>query len=209
MQLELKHIGKKFQRDWIFKDVNLLLEQNSITGITGPNGSGKSTLLQCVSGFVMPSEGSVTLFKDEKAIPDEELYRQVSIAAPYLDQHDWLTLRETIALQKKFKPFRNGLSDGDVIEKTGLQHAADKFLKQFSSGMRQRVKLALAMLADTSVLLLDEPTSNLDNQGINWFDTLLQSESHDRIVVICSNSQQTELMRAGRRIDIAAFKVNT
>ncbi len=209
MQLELKHIGKKFQRDWIFKDVNLQLEQNSITGITGPNGSGKSTLLQCISGFVVPSEGSVTFSKEGKTISDEELYRHVSMAAPYLDQHDWLTLRETVALQKKFKPFRNGLSIEEVIDKTGLQHAADKFLKQFSSGMRQRVKLALAMLADTSVLLLDEPTSNLDDQGITWFDSLLQSESHDRIVVICSNSQHTELMRAGSRIDLAAFKVNT
>lgn len=210
MNVHLENIGKRFEREWIFKNVNLTFTTNSITGIVGPNGSGKSTLLQCISGFLTTSEGTIRYQNTANQIVSvEQVYRQVSIAAPYLDQEEWLTFREAVKIQSQFKPFRNQLSTEEVIEKSGLSHAADKFIRQFSSGMKQRVRLSLAILAQGELLLLDEPLSNLDHAGTQWFLKLLSEESKDRTVIICSNHHAEELAMAERKVDLSQFKPNS
>lgn len=209
MNVHLENIGKRFEREWIFRNVALTFSTNSITGIVGPNGSGKSTLLQCISGFLNTSEGSIHYQNAAgKAISIEQIYRQVSIAAPYLDQEEWLTFREAVKIQAQFKSFRNQLTPEDVIEMSGLQHAANKYIRQFSSGMKQRVRLSLAILAAGELLLLDEPLSNLDSTGTQWFLELLTAESKGRTVIICSNHHSDELALASQNIDLSQFKPN-
>lgn len=209
MNVHLENIGKRFEREWIFRKVALTFTTDSITGIVGPNGSGKSTLLQCISGFLTTSEGNIQYQnKAGEDVSVEQIYRQVSIAAPYLDQEEWLTFREAVKIQSQFKPFRNQLTPQEVIERSGLEHAADKFIRQFSSGMKQRVRLSLAILAQGELLLLDEPLSNLDQAGTQWFLDLLSEESKGRTIVICSNHHSDELALAQRKVDISQFKPN-
>jgi len=206
MRIELNSIGKRFNREWIFRNVTLQFEPNTATGIVGPNGSGKSTLLQCISGYLTTTSGSMQFQNKNGIVASEEVFKHVSMATPYLDQEEWLTLREAIVLQKRFKPFRNGLKTKEILQRSGLEHAADKYIRQFSSGMKQRSRLALAILADTDVLLLDEPASNLDKQGVQWFSELLRSEKTNRTVIICSNHHPDELALTERQIDLSQFK---
>lgn len=208
MTIELNNIGKRFNREWIFRNVNLQFSSNEISGIVGPNGSGKSTILQCISGFVMPSEGVLHYVQGDTLLPPEQFFRHVSIASPYLYQDEWLTFREAIQMQGRFKPFRAGLTENDILEQSELAHAANKYIRQFSSGMKQRVRLVLAMLADSEVLLLDEPVSNLDQNGEKWFVELLNTVKNNRVVIVSSNHHQTELALTQRRIDISQFKPN-
>lgn len=208
MTIELQNIGKRFNREWIFRDVNLALTPGQHTGIVGPNGSGKSTLLQCISGYLVPSEGAITYRIEDRVVPQEEVFRHVSIAAPYLEQDEWLTFREAVEMQRKFKPFRHGMSANEVIERSGLTHASDRYLRQFSSGMKQRVRLVLAVLAETDLLLLDEPTSNLDQAGMDWLSALLAAETKERALLVCSNHHPVELAATQRQVDLSQFKAN-
>lgn len=208
MTIELKNIGKRFNQEWIFRNVELKFESGSCTGITGPNGSGKSTLLRCISGYQTTSQGTLHFHHEQQEIAIESIYRNISVAAPYLEQEEWLTFREAVEIQSNFKPFRPGLTIDDVIERSGLKSAQHKFIRQFSSGMKQRVRLTLAILADTKILLLDEPVSNLDQAGGEWYLNLMDKECYGRTVIICSNHHPTELAPTQQQVDIAQFKPN-
>ncbi len=209
MTIELENIGKRFNNEWIFRNVELRLETGSRTGIVGPNGSGKSTLLQCISGFLTSSEGTLRYqARNSDPIEIEKVHRQTSIAAPYLYQDEWLTFREAVEIQTQFKPLKENVTVDDVIDKSGLNASQNKYLRQFSSGMKQRVRLILAILADTELLLLDEPLSNLDEAGAQWFKQLMEQECTGRTVVICSNHHATELASTNHLLDIAQFKPN-
>jgi ABC-type multidrug transport system ATPase subunit len=206
MRIELENIGKRFNREWIFRGIDYHFDRGTVTGITGSNGSGKSTLLQVISGFLSPSEGRITYTHGDQQTDIDHLFEKVTYAAPYLDQNDHLTLREVVELQQKFKVFRHHRSAEEVIEIMELSRATNKMIQHFSSGMRQRLRLALAILAESDILLLDEPTSNLDQQGVKWFNQILSSEKDERVVVICSNSQPEELNLCNSQIDITQFK---
>lgn len=208
MHVTLSNIGKRYNREWIFRKLDASFEPGVPTGIVGPNGSGKSTLLQCISGFLVPSEGALHYKLNGARVTEENIFRHVSMAAPYLDQEDWLTLREAVTIQSRFKPFRHGRSVPEIIALSGLEKSADKLIKQFSSGMKQRVRLTLAILAESELLLLDEPLSNLDKEGEKWFGDLLSIEGDQRTVIICSNRHPGELALTTRRIDLAKFKPN-
>ncbi|MBK7945099.1 MAG: ABC transporter ATP-binding protein [Flavobacteriales bacterium] len=192
MEVALAGISKSFGREVIFRDVTITLASGSRTAILGPNGSGKSTLLQLIAGALVPSAGSIDHALNGQRIEPDEVYRQVSIAAPYLGLYEELTLRQAIAFHTRFKPLRPGLNDDDVARIAYLDHALDKSVAHFSSGMKQRLKLALAILSHTPLLLLDEPTSNLDAEAIAWFQRLLKEHVGERTLVVASNRQAAE-----------------
>jgi ABC-type multidrug transport system ATPase subunit len=191
MHIECSNIGKKYGRTWIFRGISASLESNNIYGIVGINGSGKSTLLQILSGFVTPNEGQISYDAGQTSI--DSVFQKLSISAPYLDLPSELTVEECIENQAQFKPFKAGFSSSALIEEIQLQKHRNKTLDQLSSGMRQRLKLGLAIFADSRLLLVDEPCANLDAKWSEWFETCLRSESADRLVVISSNSQENEL----------------
>lgn len=192
MEVTLSGIGKTFNREVIFREVSMTLTTGSRTAILGPNGSGKSTLLQVIAGALVPSAGTVTHAFDGRPIASDAVYRHTSIAAPYLGLYEELSLRQAIRFHTRFKPLRPGLKDHDVARIAYLEHAADKPVQHFSSGMKQRLKLALAILSDTSLLLLDEPASNLDAEAIAWFRELLRDHLDERTLVVASNRQEAE-----------------
>jgi len=191
-RIVLENIAKRFAREWIFRGVNLEFQANQAYVILGSNGSGKSTLLQIISSFLTPTKGSVSYYDGANELAIEEVYKYFSIATPYLELPEEFTLLEVIGFHRKLKPFVNHISNEEVVEIMGLTKAANKALSNFSSGMKQRVKLGLAILSDTDLLLIDEPSSNLDAQAIAWFQDLIDRYKQNRIVVICSNHIKAE-----------------
>ena len=204
MVIDLKNAGRRFNQEWIFRNFSYQFKTGEKYAILGPNGSGKSTLLSCLTGSLSPSEGRIS-YADGKDIPVEQIYKHMAFAAPYLDLIEEFTLEEMINFHFKFKQFGAGMDADGVLKRLGLARAQDKPLKYFSSGMKQRTKLALACCADTPLLLLDEPTSNLDLQGVDWYHELIHDFSKDRLVVVCSN-QEVEYSFCNHFIQVTDYK---
>lgn len=176
--------------------------------ILGGNGSGKSTLLQVISGFVTPNEGTITYAETQSGnlMPPEEIRKVISFASPYLQLIEEFTLREIVEHTAFLKPFKGNITINDFITRVELQAAENKFIRQFSSGMKQRLKLALAILADTPVLLLDEPVSNLDKNAIEWYKGMIQENTSNRTVVVCSNAITDEFFFCDKELDVTDYK---
>ena len=206
MEITLEDIGRRFNRDWIFKKIDYQFERGKKYAILGPNGSGKSTLLQIIAGNLSPSEGKIQYSDNLQNIPIEVLYQHISLAAPYLELIEEFTLPEIAHFNFSFKNYREGLNPDALFDLLGFTNFKHKTLKTFSSGMKQRVKLALAFCADTPVLLLDEPTANLDLQGIDWYLSLIERFSNNRLVIICSN-QENEYSFCSEKLNVSDYKI--
>ena len=205
-QIVLDNIAKRFAREWIFRDVNIELLQNNSYVILGSNGSGKSTLLQVISSFLTPTKGSIKYFADGKEVLIEQMYKHHSIASPYMELPEEFTLLEVISFHRKLKPFYHDFSNDEVCELMGLDHAKNKIIGNYSSGMKQRVKLGLAILSKTDLLLIDEPTSNLDAKAILWFQNLIEEYKQGRIIVVCSNHIKAEYAFCNHEILMDAYR---
>lgn len=205
MKIRLSDAGKRFNREWIFRHTNLEFISGNAYAITGPNGSGKSTLLQTIGGMLQPSEGSLDFLIEEKKIDPEKAYQLISFSAPYLEVVEEMTLTEFLEFHHGFKPFLPGFTPKKIIEVLGLEAAANKQIRFYSSGMKQRVKLAQAIFSDTPVLLLDEPCSNLDVKGIHLYHALIQDYGKERLIIVCSNDE-VEYNFCNIRLSITDFK---
>ncbi len=203
--IKLDKVRKRFELEWVIKDLTYTFENNKAYAILGPNGSGKSTLMQIVSGAVSPSAGSIVYSFNNKPIPVEEVFRQVSYSGPYIQLVEEMTLLEQIRFHQQFKPFRQNLQPNDILALTGLAAHANKQILNFSSGMKQRVKLALSILSDTPILLLDEPATNLDEVGLNWYLNLLAQHRSNRLVIVSSNRPE-EYGFCEERLSILDYK---
>lgn len=188
MQLELLKAGRRYNRTWIFRNLNLQVNESSSLAILGPNGSGKSTLIQVLSGFLSPSEGLIRLQKDGKEIDTSHIYRHISLAAPYIELLEEFSLSEQLAFNMRLKGSYGGHSADYLLERSGLLKVGSRPIKQFSSGMKQRVKLLLACSADTGIVLLDEPLTNLDQQATVWYQQLVQDFGKGRAIIVASNN---------------------
>lgn len=190
MKIFLENIGRRYNREWIFRGINYTFEQGKSYAILGANGSGKSTLLQVISASLTPSDGTISYLKEGKIVDIDTAFRQLSVAAPYLELIEEFTLQEQIDFHFSFKSYQKGLDGGNVVEILGFESSRNKAIKYFSSGMKQRTKLALAFCSDTPILLLDEPASNLDKSGMAWYLDLIAKFTADRMVIIGSNQEQ-------------------
>ncbi len=206
MEIFLKSAGKKYYREWIFRKVDLTFTTGQNTVILGPNGSGKSTLLQVIAGAVLLNEGSITYHDGNKEVSDDNIFNHVSFASHFLELIEEFTLEEIIQFHFKFKKPIRKISESEVLEITGLQKKSKQVFKYFSSGMKQRVKLTLAFLSDTEVLLLDEPCSNLDNIGIDWYQQMIKSYTSDRIIIVASNQNEVEYSFCNLKLNMIDFK---
>ncbi len=187
MDLSIQKLSKAFNQKSIFSDLSFEIRTGSHFAITGSNGSGKSTLLKILSGGMLPSSGMITYSIEGVAVKDEVVYKQVHFVAPYNTVIEELSLREifqlhqSLGLLSAFGTFDEWLSQ--------LEYAfnPDQQIKSFSSGMKQRVKLGLALLDNRPLILLDEPTSNLDEQGKAWFAELIKQLQYSQTLIIGSN----------------------
>ena len=187
LSLQVKKASKRFHREWIFKNLDLELSAGDALAITGGNGSGKSTLLKCLSGAIPLTLGSIEYRSGATLITEESWFRSLAIATPYLELPEEFTLNEALTFHFQFKKPLNQLTTQEILAILGFEKHQSKSISQFSSGMKQRVKLALAIFSEVPLLFLDEPTTNLDKQGVSWYLELLQQYAQDRILVICSN----------------------
>lgn len=204
--IKVTNAGKKFGREWIFRKVDLDINPSEKVVIMGLNGSGKSTLLQVMTGYLTLNEGSVNYTNNQQSIDNEQLYKFISLASPYLELVEDFTLQEQIEHAHNYKPFLNNLSIAQIIELSGLAAHKNKFIKLFSSGMRQRLKLTLAILADTPILFLDEPTTNLDATVIDWYKNMIATYAMHKTIIVCSNSIKDEYGFCERVVIMEDFK---
>ncbi|WP_199117896.1 ATP-binding cassette domain-containing protein [Pedobacter sp. ASV28] len=204
MQISLENVGRRFNKEWIFRSLSYTFDSGQRYAILGPNGSGKSTFLSVALGSLTPSEGKIR-YAQQKEILTEDIFAYISFAAPYLDLIEEFTLQETIDFHFRFKPYSQGLNAAAVLDILNLNKAEDKALKYFSSGMKQRTKLALACCADTPILILDEPTSNLDTQGTDWYLGLIEKFANDKLVIVGSN-QKHEYDFCDHELNITNYK---
>jgi ABC-type multidrug transport system ATPase subunit len=188
MQITLNNVGKRFNREWIFRHFSYSFLEQKKYAITGSNGSGKSTLLQVIAGSLSHNEGNVDFTFQQKLIEKEKHFQHISIAAPYLELIEEMTSGEFLSFHKQFKKLT--LSDKEILEIVGLQKAVNKQIRYYSSGMKQRLKLAQAFFCDAPVLLLDEPTTNLDAEGIALYQHLIKNYTTNKLVIISSNDLQ-------------------
>lgn len=207
MQIELIKIGKRFNRNWIFKDVDFTFKSGSKTVIKGANGSGKSTLLKIISTAEIPSAGELSFTKNNQSIALTNVYSSLTFIGPYVDLPSEFTLSEICAFHLKFKHFLNGLSVDNFTELVQLGAAKNKRYKNFSSGMKQRLKLGLAICSNSSLLLLDEPCSNLDADGRELYKRLLNDFTNDRTVIIASNNDKDEINGIQNSLLIKNFQI--
>lgn len=203
MKIVADNIGKKFNRNWIFRYFNQEIVEGQYA-IIGPNGSGKSTLLKILSGFLSPSEGVLKYYLKEEEISREEVFNQVAISAPYVELIENFDLEEIIKFHFQFKDIHPQFSREKIVEFAKLPEKRP--LRFFSSGMLQRIKLLIACCSDTKMLFLDEPVSNLDQEGIEWFHRLLNIISDDRLIFISSNNRKEEIQFCTASIDLMKFK---
>ena len=186
MQINLTGFGKRFNYEWIFRHLDYQFLPGTAYAILGHNGSGKSTLLNMISGYLSPSEGSITHMLKSELIPTDLLYRHLSFAAPYLELIEEFTLQELVHYHTRFRAMRTA-SATELIDRLYLTKAKDKYVKDFSSGMKQRLKLGLAIYTSAPLLLLDEPTTNLDQDGIDWYLEHVSQNRQGRLVIVSSN----------------------
>lgn len=187
MKIELEGVGKRYKMEWILRGIDLCVEEGQSYAITGPNGAGKSTLLKMLSGHLSPSKGKLQFSLRGQRLPISEVYRHLAYAAPYIDLIEELTLTEAIQFHLRFKPLLPGLGAEGLYELLGFKKARQKQVRNFSSGMKQRLKLALAICSDTPLLLLDEPGTNLDAQGLAWYQQLIADYATGRTLLVASN----------------------
>ena len=205
MKIDLLKVGKRFNHDWIFRNFDFQFIRGKIYAITGPNGSGKSTLLQIISGSLTHNEGRIKYIENDKEIVAEKIFKKVSFAAPYLEVVEEMTLQEFLSFHDKMKGWISSVDSVKIISILGLEKSAHKQIRYYSSGMKQRAKLAQAIFSNVPVVLLDEPLTNLDEEGISLYENLIRNYCNDRLVIVSSNDKK-EYSFCDQVIDIREYK---
>lgn len=189
MRIELQQVSKKFNRQWLFRNISFSFNEQHSYAIVGNNGSGKSTLLQMIYGFQTISSGKIILHNGHQLLGEEQVFQHTSFVAPYLELLEDYTLKEMLQFHFQFKHIQGNLSIDDMMVLCKLENNRDKQIKLFSSGMKQRLKLALVFFSNTPLILLDEPCSNLDMQGIQWYQEMVKEVIGKRTLIIASNQK--------------------
>lgn len=193
LKIDLQDVSHQFGPQKVLQHLNYSFLPGETYAVLGGNGSGKTTLLKIIQGSLIPSEGTVSYFLNETEIPVEKAAFKLSFFGPYTELIEELTAKEFLSFYMKFRPFQEGFSVQKLLELSYLEASANKEIRNFSSGMKQRLKLALAFGAASEVILLDEPTSNLDKSGTEWYQELVKNYRHSRTLIIGSNHQQQEM----------------
>lgn len=202
MIIKVNQLSKRFNYQYVFKQIDFEFNIGNAYAVLGPNGSGKSTFIKHLIAYITPSEGSINWHLDQKSIHLDALHHHFSIAAPYIDLIEDLTLMEMLHFHFKFK--QSTCSIAEIVQELKLEKHSNKPLKLFSSGMKQRVKLALNFFSDVPVLIFDEPCTNLDQDGIDWY--LIQiNKIKDRLLIVASNDER-EISFCNEHLNLSSYK---
>lgn len=205
MQINLTQAAKRFNKEWIFSKLDFQLKTGHHYALIGNNGSGKSTLLQIIAGYIGLTKGQISWEQEGSSFNADTIFTKISIAAPYLELIEEYTALEQITFHKKFKPLLNGIHNEALLSAVGLEKSGTKQIRNFSSGMKQRLKLGLAIFDQSPLLLLDEPCSNLDQEGIAIYHSLIQKYALDKLIIVASNDPN-EYNFCDKSLALAQFK---
>lgn len=187
MKICLNQIAKRYQQNWIFKDLSLDIPSGTSLAILGNNGSGKSSLLRIIAAMQTATKGSITYTYNQQNIDSNSLYKQLSYAAVGMQLIEEFTLSELLSFHFSFKKSIHQLTVAEIISILDMKNVQSKLVGDFSSGMKQRVKLAQAIFTDAPLLLLDEPCSNLDKHGIAQYQEWMATYQNNRTIIVASN----------------------
>jgi ABC-type multidrug transport system ATPase subunit len=187
MKICLNQIAKRYQQNWIFKDLSLDIPSGTSLAILGNNGSGKSSLLRIIAAMQTATKGSITYTHNQQNIDSNSLYKQLSYAAVGMQLIEEFTLSELLSFHFSFKKSIHQLTVTEIISILDMKNVQSKLVGDFSSGMKQRVKLAQAIFTDAPLLLLDEPCSNLDKHGIAQYQEWMATYQNNRTIIVASN----------------------
>ncbi len=204
--LELQNIIKYFGRRLIFENLSHTFYSGKVYGISGPNGSGKSTLVKIISNLISPTKGKIIHKLNEKVIDDIHLHNYLGFVSPYLFLYDEFTAEENLMHCSRIRGIKFDKEKSDMfLDQFKLYDRRNDLVRGYSSGMKQRLKYAFALLHNPSVLILDEPTSNLDNNGKEIVYDLIREQVKDRLLIIASN-EETDLSLCSDVIELEAYK---
>lgn len=204
MRVVAGHVSKKFNRRSVFRDISFTVEKGEVFGITGRNGSGKSTLLRIIGGLLTPSGGAMHYVHDGHPVAPERLYQYIGYVAPYLTLYEEFSAGENIALYARLRGLRHDTHDAHrLLERVGLPTDRNDAIRSYSSGMKQRMRLVFAILHEPPLLLLDEPVSNLDSEGVDIVYSLL-GEFRTRGTVILATNDASDIAQCDRCISVEA-----
>lgn len=192
---EAQDLGHRFGNRWVFQGVSGSFNAGEHGVIRGANGSGKSTLGRILTGALQATSGMLTWSAGLEAWDwqrRDELVLQTLLMAPAASLHPDLTVREACAFHGRFRSWWPGFDPLQSLEAAGIAYAFDKPLRTLSSGMRQRVQLAIALGTESGLICLDEPCANLDQRGIDWYRELLQTIRPRTTTLICSNDRKED-----------------
>lgn len=187
MKICLNNISKRYQQNWIFKDLTLEIQDGSSLAILGNNGSGKSSLLRIIASMQSATKGTITYTHQQEQIEPNAIYNMLSYAAVGMQLIEEFTLSELLTFHFSFKKSINQLRVEEIISILDMKNVQSKLVGDFSSGMKQRVKLAQAIFTDAPLLLLDEPCSNLDKHGIAQYQEWMATYQNNRTIIVASN----------------------
>lgn len=204
MKIILDHIGKYFGERKIFSNISFEISSGSSVAITGPNGSGKTTLMRIISGLINPTDGKVIFSKNDTELLPREKYNNLGLVGPYLELYDDLTALENLRFFSKMKRLQNyEKTISDLMGKMNLSGHEIELVKNYSSGMKQRLKYVFALLDSPEILMVDEPTSNLDKEGINTVYEIMEYQKTKGILIIATNDEE-DLKFGDKQIAIAS-----
>ncbi len=192
MKLKLTDVSKEFNRRSIFRDVSFSLGSGDSLAITGRNGSGKSTLVKIICGLLSPTRGTIAYAFEGKSIDHDNVRNHIGLVSPYLQLYDEFTGWENLELLSQIRSDRvleNGRIE-EVLNDVGLWERRKDLLRTYSSGMRQRLKYAFALVHKPDILVLDEPTSNLDADGIEIVKRKVTEQKKDSILILATNDDE-------------------
>ena len=189
--LKLSNVCKHYSQTLLFEDISFQLHPGEVMAIAGWNGSGKSTLLRIIAGLVRPSSGKVEMFSEGESIPKESRRRFLGMTAPAFSLYEELTGLENLEFFCKVRGIaRDRESSLAMMERVGLAENAQKSCRNYSSGMKQRLKLAQALIHNPPLLLLDEPGCNLDSKGMKVVENIISTQRQSGMTVIASNEKR-------------------
>ncbi len=204
MKILAEHVAKKFRQELVIKQFNYTFHSGNSYALTGPNGSGKSTLLKLLSQFSLPTSGHIHYHHLDVPISSDDAFQYVAFVAPYTELIEEFSPSDLIEFLRKSTFLPNHFTIEAFEEFSELRTSRSKIIKNFSSGMRQKVKLSLAMASQRPILFLDEPTSNLDEKAKAWFEKTLKTQG-EKLIILASNEPE-EIKQCTHTLSILDYK---
>lgn len=188
--LETKNLSKRYKSQWALRNVNLHMEKGRIYGLIGKNGAGKTTLMRLVTGLAFPTEGEIRIFGKSSRKELEESGNRIGALIEYPGLIGSMSAKENMHYQCLMKGFPDYGIEDELLELTGLSDTGRKRVRNFSLGMKQRLGIAVVLLGNPELLLLDEPINALDPSGVVETRNLLRRlmEYENKTILISSHN---------------------